>query len=493
MLLLGIDLGTSSVKVSVIDVATGQSIASAQYPEEESPIISLQTGWAEQAPDMWWQQTGQAIALCHKKGGYNPKDIAAIGIAYQMHGLVLVNKDRQVLRNSIIWCDSRAVAIGDKAFEDIGHEACLSHMLNSPGNFTASKLAWVKQNEPEIYAQIDKVMLPGDFIAMKLTGEATTSASALSEGIFFDFRFNGLSKDITDYFGFDDGLFPVVKPVFSSHGRVTADVAAALQLTTGIPVTYKAGDQPNNALSLNVLNPGEVAATAGTSGVIYGVSNELAYDPQSRVNTFAHVNYTNEQKRLGVLLCINGTGSLYRWVRNTFANNISYSQMNAEAAKAPIGSGGLRILPFGNGAERMLNNKQVGAHLHNIDLNLHTPAHVFRAAQEGIACAFRYGLDIMRENGMSPSVVRAGKSNMFLSNVFTESFVDATGLAVELYNNDGSLGAAIGAGIGAEIFASAAEAFSNTNAEAYVEPKNTEAFEEVYQDWKAILDKHLAD
>jgi xylulokinase len=493
MLLLGIDLGTSSVKVSVIDVVTGQSIASAQYPEEESPIISLQTGWAEQAPDMWWQQTGQAIALCHKKGGYNPKDIAAIGIAYQMHGLVLVNKDRQVLRNSIIWCDSRAVAIGDKAFEDIGHEACLSHMLNSPGNFTASKLAWVKQNEPEIYAQIDKVMLPGDFIAMKLTGEATTSASALSEGIFFDFRFNGLSRDIIDYFGFDDGLFPVVKPVFSSHGRVTADVAAALQLTTGIPVTYKAGDQPNNALSLNVLKPGEVAATAGTSGVIYGVSSELAYDPQSRVNTFAHVNYTNEQKRLGVLLCINGTGSLYRWVRNTFASNISYSQMNAEAAKAPIGSGGLRILPFGNGAERMLNNKQVGAHLHNIDLNLHTPAHVFRAAQEGIACAFRYGLDIMRENGMSPSVVRAGKSNMFLSDVFTESFVDATGLAVELYNNDGSLGAAIGAGIGAEIFASAAEAFSNTKAEAYVEPKNTEAFEEVYQDWKAILDKHLAD
>ena len=492
MLLLGIDIGTSSVKVCIVDAANQSVVASAQYPEQESPIISVQTGWAEQPPDMWWQQTGKAIALCHKKGGYNPKDISAVGIAYQMHGLVLVDKQQRVLRNSIIWCDSRAVEIGDKAFEEIGREACLSHLLNSPGNFTASKLAWVKQNEPQIYEQIDKVMLPGDYIAMKLTGEITTSASALSEGIFFDFQFNGISKDITDYFGFDNSLFPVVKAVFSSHGRITAEVAAALQLTPGIPVTYKSGDQPNNALSLNVLKPGEVAATAGTSGVIYGVSDKLAYDPQSRVNTFAHVNYTNEHKRLGVLLCINGTGSFYRWIKNTIAPGISYTQSNEQAQKAPLGSDGLRILPFGNGAERMLNNKQVGAHLINIDLNLHTPAHIFRAAQEGIACAFRYGLDIMRNNGMNPTVIRAGKTNMFLSDLFTQTFVNATGVPVELYNNDGSLGAALGAGIGAEIFSSPAEAFSNSTRVGYVEPTGTEEFEGIYQDWKADLDEHLS-
>ncbi|RFZ82646.1 carbohydrate kinase [Mucilaginibacter terrenus] len=490
MLLLGIDIGTSSVKVSVVDAAAQRVVASASYPETESPIISLQTGWAEQSPDMWWHQTGQAIALCHKKGGYNPEDISAIGIAYQMHGLVLVDKNQKVLRNSIIWCDSRAVEIGDKAFEDIGQEACLSHMLNSPGNFTASKLAWVKVNEPELYDKIDKIMLPGDYIAMKLTGEITTSASALSEGIFFDFQFNGLSKDVVDYFGFDNELFPVVKPVFSSHGRLTADVAAALRLNTGIPVTYKAGDQPNNALSLNVLKPGEVAATAGTSGVIYGVSDELTYDPQSRVNTFAHVNYTNERKRLGVLLCINGTGSLYRWIKNSFGSSLTYQQMNAEAEKAPTGADDLRILPFGNGAERMLNNKLVGAHLLNIDLNLHSPAHIFRAAQEGIACAFRYGLDIMRENGMNPTLIKAGKNNMFLSELFTRTFVSATGVPVELHNNDGSAGAAIGAGIGAEIFSSAADAFSNASAIDRVEPKS-DSFEEVYQDWKGLLQKQI--
>lgn len=491
MLLLGIDIGTSSVKVSVVDADQQQVIASAQYPDTESPILSLQTGWAEQSPDMWWQQTMQAIGLCHQKGGYNPRDIAAIGIAYQMHGLVLVDKDQQVLRDSIIWCDSRAVPIGDEAFDAIGHQACLSHMLNSPGNFTASKLAWVKHHEPEIYDKIDKVMLPGDYIAMKLTGEITTSASAMSEGIFFDFQAGGLSKDITTYFGFSDELFPEVRPLFSAHGTVKTEVANALKLKAGVPVAYKAGDQPNNALSLNVLNPGEVAATAGTSGVIYGVSDQLAYDPLSRVNTFAHVNHTDDQRRLGVLLCINGTGSMFRWVKTAFGSHLSYQQMNAEAGKILPGSENLRIMPFGNGAERMLNNKQIGAQLHNIDLNLHTPAHIFRAAQEGIACAFRYGLDIMRENGMNPTVIRAGRSNMFLSDVFAQSFVNATGVPVELYHNDGSIGAALGSGMGACIFASASEAFGNLKAIQRIEPATTD-FEEVYQSWKLILDQQLA-
>jgi len=490
MLLLGIDVGTSSVKVSVVDAASQKAIASAQYPDEESPIIALQAGWAEQPPEMWWDQTQQAITKCHKKGSYDPADIVAIGIGYQMHGLVLVDKDQNVLRNSIIWCDSRAVEIGDKAFEAIGPQRCLERLLNSPGNFTASKLAWVKENEPDIYSRIDKIMLPGNFVAMKLTGEITTSASALSEGIFFDFFDNRLSKDVIDHFGFDTGFFPDMRPVFSPHGNLIAPVAEKLKLKAGIPVAYIAGDQPNNALSLNVLNPGEVAATAGTSGVIYGVSDQLAYDDQSRVNTFAHVNYTEEQKRLGVLLCINGVGSLYRWLKNLLGNDATYLQMNREAASAPAGSEGLRVLPFGNGAERMLNNKLVGAHFHHIDLNMHTRAHLIRAAQEGIAFSFRYGLDIMRSNGMNPTVIRAGKNNLFLSDLFTETFVNITGIAVELYKNDGSVGAALGAGIGAGIFSSPAQAFEHMHPVHLVEPASNQ-LEPVYQDWKTLLDKQL--
>lgn len=492
MLLLGIDIGTSSIKVAVVDAATQMVVATAQYPETESPIISLHPGWAEQSPDMWWEQAQMAIQQCNASGKYHPADISAIGIAYQMHGLVLVDKDQQLLRDSIIWCDSRAVEIGDSAFDAIGHERCLSHLLNSPGNFTASKLAWIKQHEPGIYARISKVMLPGDYIAMKLTGEITTSVSALSEGIFFDFINNELSADVIDYFGFSKEMFPEIKPVFSEHGSLLPAIAGKLKLKPGIPIAYKAGDQPNNALSLNVLNPGEVAATAGTSGVIYGVSDQLTYDPQSRVNTFAHVNYAEQQKRLGVLLCINGTGSLNRWTKSIMGSAISYAQMNELAMQAPFGSEGLRILPFGNGAERMLNNKLVGVHLHSIDLNLHRQSHLFRAVQEGIACAFRYGLDIMRENGMHPTVIRAGKANLFLSSLFTEAFVNVTGIPVELYQNDGSTGAALGAGIGAGIFASASEAFQHMHSVQTVHP-STNAYEQVYQEWKGLLEQQLKE
>lgn len=491
MLLLGIDIGTSSIKISVVDAATQQVVSQAQYPDEESLITAVKPGWAEQSPEMWWTHVQEAFNRCKATGSFQPEDISAIGIAYQMHGLVLVDKDQNLLRDSIIWCDSRAVDLGNGAFDALGHDFCLSHWLNSPGNFTASKLAWVKQNEPELYAKIDQVMLPGDFIAMKLTGEITTSISALSEGIFWDFERNAVAKELMDYYGFSDSLIPEIRPVFAEHGRVTAAVSALLGLKTGTPVTYKSGDQPNNALSLNVLQPGEVAATAGTSGVIYGVSDKLVYDPQSRINTFAHVNHTEEKKRLGVLLCINGTGSLNRWVKNLFGPATNYAQMNAEGSKVNIGSDGLRILPFGNGAERMLENRQVGVHFHNIDLNLHTRAHIFRAEQEGIAFSFRYGLDIMRSNGLNPTVIRAGKANLFLSELFLSAFVNSTGVPVELYENDGSVGAALGSGIGCKIYSTPAEAFSNIKSLQLTEPTATTVYEPAYQDWLSLLNKQL--
>ncbi|MCP2043347.1 xylulokinase [Pontibacter sp. HSC-36F09] len=493
MLLLGIDIGTSSIKVSVVDAQTQACLASAQYPEEESDIISPRAGWAEQSPEMWWEHAKAALQKANATGMYNSQEIGAIGIAYQMHGLVVVDHKQQVLRNAIIWCDSRAVEIGNKAFKAIGEERSLARLLNSPGNFTASKLAWVKANEPELYYNIDKIMLPGDYVAMKLTGSITTSVSALSEGVFWDFQEDQLSEDVLNYYRFDKNLIPVIHPVFSEHGTVSKAVADELGLKAGIPVTYKSGDQPNNALSLNVLKPGEVAATAGTSGVIYGVSDKLIYDPQSRVNTFAHVNYAGDEKRLGVLLCINGTGSLNRWIKNIAGTGTSYAEMNQLAAAIPVGSNGLRVIPFGNGAERMLNNKIVGTHFHHIDLNLHTKAHLFRGVQEGIAFAFRYGLDIMRESGMNPNIIRAGKANLFLSDSFTEAFVNATHVPVELYQNDGSVGAALGAGIGVKAFQSEEEAFTNSKRLQVVEPKAIEAYEPVYQEWKALLEKQLND
>jgi xylulokinase len=491
MLLLGIDLGTSSIKVSVIDAATHQCIAAAQYPESEVDIISLHAGWAEQSPDMWWEHVKQAILKCHASELYHPKDISAIGISYQMHGLVLVDKDQKVLRNSIIWCDGRAVSIGEAAFADLGEQFCLAHLLNSPGNFTASKLAWVKENEPEIYERIDKVLLPGDFISMKFTGEATTTVSALSEGIFWDFEEHALSKEVMSYFGLDYSFIPTITPLFAPHGYLKEAVAARLSLRAGIPVAYKAGDQPNNAFSLNVLHPGEVAATAGTSGVIYGVSDQLTYDPLSRINSFAHVNHEKDANHIGVLLCINGAGIFNRWVRSMVGAQHSYESLNIEAAHIPPGSKGLMTLPFGNGAERMLNNKIVGAHFHNLDFNVHSSGHLVRAAQEGIAFAFRYGLDIMRSNGMQPSIIRAGKANMFLSDVFAQAFVDATGVPVELYQTDGSIGAALGAGVGATIYTDTDAAFAQRKPLKLIVPQQQAIYNALYEEWKVLLETQL--
>lgn len=379
MYLLGYDIGSSSVKASIVDAQSGKCAASAFYPKSEAPIIALRSGWAEQNPSSWWENLRLATSDVLAASGVCPRDISAIGISYQMHGLVCVDKDMNVLRPSIIWCDSRAVPYGNMAFDALGHGRCLSHLLNSPGNFTASKLAWVKDNEPDVYSEIYKIMLPGDYIAMKLTGEICTTVSGLSEGMLWDFKEGRPADFLLDFYGIGEELLPDVRPTFSEQGRVSAQAAAELGLAEGIPVTYRAGDQPNNALSLNVFNPGEIASTAGTSGVVYGVLGEVNYDSKSRVNTFAHVNHSHNDPRLGVLLCINGTGILNSWVRkNIIPEGMSYADMNELAAKAPVGSSGISILPFGNGAERMLENRVAGCSFHGIDFNLHGRAHLLQ-------------------------------------------------------------------------------------------------------------------
>ncbi len=488
MFLLGYDVGSSSVKASLVNAETGKCVATAFYPKTEAPIISKQPGWAEQDPAMWLGNLKLATAdVLSQASAVNPKDIKAIGISYQMHGLVCVDKDLNVLRPAIIWCDSRAVPYGQKAWEQLGKDYCLPHLLNSPGNFTAAKLAWVKENEPEVYKRIWKVMLPGDYIAMRLTGVTCTTVSGLSEGIFWDFTANRPSEELLDYFGFDDTILAPVKPTFGVQGTLTEAAAASLGLAAGTPVTYRAGDQPNNALSLNVFNPGEIASTAGTSGVVYGVIGQVQYDPLSRVNTFAHVNHTAADPRLGVLLCINGTGILNSWMRRNVVPGLSYPQMNELAAKVPIGSEGVSILPFGNGAERMLENRETGCSVHGLNFNRHGQAHLVRAAQEGIVFSFQYGIEIMEQMGLKVDKIHAGLANMFQSQVFREALSGVSGATIELYNTDGSVGAAKGAGIGAGIYRNAQEAFSTLERLEVVLPQHEEAYRAAYAAWKERL------
>ncbi len=489
MKLLGIDLGSSSVKVAIVDSESGKCLGSEQYPKEEMVIHSPKPGWAEQDPENWWQVLKDALILLKKK--VDLSDVGAIGIAYQMHGLVAIDRDQKVVRPSIIWCDSRAIAQGEAAFHKIGADNALRTLLNSPGNFTASKLSWVKINEPSLFDQIKHIMLPGDYLAMKLSGEVRTTASGLSEGILWNFEKRSLSKEVVDGFGFDVGLIPDIVPNMGMQGTVSKSAADELSLPVGIPISYRAGDQPNNALSLNVFEPGEVATTAGTSAVIYAVDNQNRYDATQRVNTFLHVNDTQNAPRNGVLLCVNGSGILYSWLRKVLsdpAHLLDYRQMNQEASKAPIGSEGLQFFPFGNGAERLLGNQNIFAHLHHLDLNRHDRRHLIRAAQEGIAFAMNYGLEVFQEMGLAVSVMKAGMANLFQSDLFQTAFVDTTGVPLQLLETDGAEGAARAAGVGIAHW-SRKEAFDNLNVLKTIAPSSAgkTAYAEAYHSWKENL------
>ena len=496
-LLLGYDVGSSSIKATLMEAETGKVLATAASPEKELEIIAEKLGWAEQKPSVWWEHVVKATksvsAQVQNNTGYSMADAEAIGVSYQMHGLVVVDKNKEVLRPSVIWCDSRAVSVGEKAAAEIGEEKCLERLLNLPGNFTASKLKWVKENEPDIYSKIHKIMLPGDYIAMRMTGEIKTTPSGLSEGIMWDFQQHGLAELILDYYGISRDLIADVVPTFSVQGELTKEAAEELGLKAGTKISYRAGDQPNNALSLNVLNPGEIAATAGTSGVVYGISDRGDYDSKSRVNTFVHVNYSAEQPRYGVLLCLNGTGILNSWLKHNAADTIDYDEMNELAGQVEVGAGALVVLPYGNGAERTLENKNIGASVHGLNFNTHSRAHLLRAAQEGIVFALNYGLGIMRQAGVQVKTVRAGHANMFLSPLFCEAFATVTQSVVELYNTDGSQGAARGAGIGAGIYKDQKDAFVGLAPVKTIEPneKLAHRYQQAYERWGKVLKRQL--
>lgn len=491
--LLGLDIGSSSIKASLLDAENGQLVGSATSPATEMPMQAPEPGWAEQHPEMWWDHIVTSVQEIITRYKIEPAEIGAVGISYQMHGLVCVDKHQQVLRPSIIWCDSRAVEIGNQAFQSLGSDFCLSRLLNSPGNFTASKLRWVQQFEPEIYSRIDKIMLPGDYIAMRLTGQVNTTESGLSEGIFFDFQKQGLSDELLKYYGIDKNIIPEVVPTFGIQGELTKEAAEMLGLKAGTKLAYRAGDQPNNAFSLNVMEPGEVAATAGTSGVVYGIIDKPSFDQQSRVNTFVHVNHTHEKPRYGVLLCVNGTGILNSWLKHNVAGKMDYEAMNQEASAIAPGSDGVMVLPFGNGAERVLENKDVGARFINFNFNRHQRSHLFRASQEGIVFALNYGFDIMQHMGLQLNIVRAGQANMFLSDIFKQTFANATGATVQLVNTDGAQGAARGAGLGAGIFKNRQEAFRGLKTIEEINPDKAKQsfYQDLYGKWQNQLNSIL--
>ena len=488
MYYIGYDIGSSSIKVALVEAKSGKKIVVVNEPQNEMEIVSLHPNWAEQNPEIWWEHICVATKRAIRESNIDASKIAGIGISYQMHGLVIVDEKHNPLRNAIIWCDSRAIEIGNKAFAELGEQKCATHLLNSPGNFTASKLKWVKENEPVIYKKIYKYMLPGDFIASKLTGEITTTKNGLSEGMLWDYKENKVADWLLDYYGIDQSLTPAIVENFTNQGFVNEKASKESGLPVGIPIVYRAGDQPNNALSLNVLNPGEVAATGGTSGVFYAVTDVVSEQKGTRVNNFVHVNYEIETPRIGKLLNINGAGIQYRWLRNNMGSE-TYESMNRKASKIAVGSDGVVVIPFGNGAERMFNNKNIGTHFLNINLNTHSNAHLFRASLEGIAFSFVYGMEILKEDKATINVIRAGNDNLFRSEIFSNTVATLIGHEIEIYNTTGAVGAARAVGLTDGDFEKFGSSITkNDHVMTFMPLKNKEPYEEAYKNWKKELE-----
>ncbi|WP_347053338.1 xylulokinase [Flavobacterium olei] len=492
MYYIGYDIGSSSVKAAIVEAETGKKIIVLNEPQNEMEIVSVHADWAEQDPEMWWEYICKATKRAIREANIDASKIVGVGISYQMHGLVIVDQARKALRNSIIWCDSRAVEIGNQAYTEIGQEKCMEHLLNSPGNFTASKLKWVKENEPEVYKRIYKYMLPGDYIALKLTGEVTTTKNGLSEGMLWDYKENKVANWLLEYYGIDTSLTPNIVENFTNQGIINAEGSAASGLPAGIPIVYRAGDQPNNALALNVLHPGEVAATGGTSGVFYAVS-EATSGKSTRVNNFVHVNYELQTPRVGKLLNINGAGIQYRWLRNNMGND-SYETMNEKASEIEIGSEGVVVIPFGNGAERMFNNKNIGTHFLNLNLNIHNSAHLFRASLEGIAFSFVYGMECLKEDNAVINVIRAGNDNLFRSEIFSNTVATLIGHEIEIYNTTGAVGAARAVGLKDGDYDKFSSGITtNDHVMTFLPLKNKEEYEKAYQKWKKELELILTN
>lgn len=462
--LIGIDLGTSGVKTVLFD-ESGKPVASSTV---EYPLYQPNLGWAEQDPEDWWKGTCESINNVMLKSGVNKQDVKGVGLSGQMHGAVLLDKNDKVLRKAIIWCDQRSAAECDQITQLVGKERLIEITANPAlTGFTASKVMWVKNNEPQIFEKIAKILLPKDYIRLRLTGEYATEVSDASGMQFMNIAQRKWSSEVLGKLEISESMLGKMYESQEVTGKVTASAAAITGLNEGTIVVGGAGDQAAGAVGNGIVKPGVVSSTIGTSGVVFAYTDKLTIDPLGRVHTFCHA-VPNTYHIMGVT---QGAGLSLKWFRDNFCmeelmtaelSNIDvYKLLDAEAENITPCSDGLVYLPYLMGERTPHLDPDARGVFFGLTAK-HTKPHFVRSIMEGVTYSLRDCLEIIRGMGVEVSEVRAsgggGKSK-----IWRQMQADVFGTNINrIFSDEGpALGVAILAGVGAGIYDSVPQACSN--------------------------------
>ncbi len=455
-MVLGLDIGTTGSRAVVVN---GEGRVMGSATAEHAAFASPRTAWAEQEPDDWWHAARQAIRSALTASGADARAIRAIGLSGQMHGAVLVDDAGQVVRPAIIWCDQRPEAECQWLTDVVGRSRLLA-LTSNPAltNFTLPKLLWVRAHEPEAWRHVRHVLLPKDFVRLRLSGEYATDVADASGTLLLDVARRQWSREMVDLAGLDPTILPRLFESQDVCARVSREAAAATGLVEETPIVAGAGDQAAGAIGMGITRPGTVSVTIGTSGVVFAATDRPALDPGGRLHTFCHAI----PDRWHVMGVTQAAGLSLRWLREQLEPAITadtaYATMTAEAAAIEPGADGPLWAPYLMGERTPHLDPQIRAALVGVAAS-HTRGHVVRAVLEGVAFSLRDSFTILEEVGVPVRRVRLGGGGA-RSSVWRQIQADVYGYAVETVATDegSAYGAALLAGVGARLWPSVDEA-----------------------------------
>ena len=480
---LGIDVGTGGTRAVLLDQA-GRVLGAATA--EHAPMASPQLGWAEQDPRDWWRAARIAIRECLVKASAKANEVAAIGLSGQMHGLVMLDENGEVLRPALLWCDQRTEKECQGITERVGAKRLIELVANPAlTGFTLPKIWWVRAHEPQVWARARSLMLPKDYVRFKLTGARATDVADASGTLLFDVVNRRWSSEMLQASDLQPEILPQVFESPEITGRVSKDGAAASSLQEGTPVVAGGGDQAAGAVGMGIVEPGNVSATIGTSGVVFAATSRPVVEPQGRIHTFCHAI----PGRWHVMGVTQGAGLSLRWFRDQFCVGASYDELMKEAAAAPAGADGLLWTPYLMGERTPHLDPNARGALVGLTAQ-HTRAHVIRAILEGVAFSLRDTFTIFRDLGVPVKSIRLGGGGA-RSPLWQQIQADVYGMRVDLIaaEEGAAYGAALLAGVGAGVWPSVETACeTSVHVAKQVEPiaKNVELMNRRYEEYRKL-------